>query len=78
MRLLIAMRLADMRRVHPEQVVGRCADCGHEVGIYPSGQNALKTYPGMRVVCQICHPPGTRSELAPGALLEPLQSVEKK
>ena len=78
MSFLITMRLSDMQRVHPEQVSGRCVECGHEVGIYPSGQNALKTHPGMKVVCQVCRPPGKRSELAPGALQEPVRTVEKK
>lgn len=76
--ILITMRLADMRRVHPGQIVRHCADCGSAVGIYPSGQHAIKTNPGIRVVCQVCHPPNERSKLVPGALLEPLQSVEKK
>ena len=78
MRLLITMRLADMQRVHPEQITARCEDCCHEVGIYPSGQNALRTYPDLKVVCQVCHPPGKRAELVPGALEEPLQTVKKK
>jgi hypothetical protein len=78
MDILITMRLADMQRVHPNQIVGHCVDCGHEVGIYPSGQNVIKTYPGIKIVCQICRSPGERSEMAPGALLEALQSVEKK
>ena len=34
---LIVMRLADMKRVHPEQITDKCAGCGHAVGIYPSG-----------------------------------------
>ena len=78
MSVLITMRLSDMQRVHPEQITGRCVECGHEVGIYPSGQRALKTHPGMKVVCQVCRPPRKLSALAPGARLELLQSVKKK
>ena len=72
--ILITMRLTDMHRVHPDQITGKCADCGHTVGIYPSGQNALKEYPDLKIVCQVCRP-GGRAELVPGAELEPSQSV---
>ena len=52
---LVAMRLADMRRVHPAQDNSRaCAKCGHRVGIYPSGQAALRNHPGMAIRCLVC------------------------
>ena len=75
---LICMRLADMVRVHPDQITSRCAVCGHEVGIYPSGQLVLKRMPGLRVVCQICMQPADVTVLAPGAEAEPLQSRPKQ
>lgn len=52
---LICMRLADMTCVHPRQDDSRtCAECGERVGIYPSGQKALKANPAMVIVCARC------------------------
>lgn len=76
--VLITMRLADMHVVHPDQITGKCADCDHEVGIYPSGQAAMREHPKIRVVCQVCRLPGPAAHLAPGAEAEPFQSVRKK
>jgi hypothetical protein len=75
--LLIVMRLADMERVHPNQITGQCSGCGHVVGIYPSGQQAMKAHPDIKIVCQVCKPPGGNLQLAPGAELEPFQSIKK-
>ena len=75
---LIVMRLADMHRVHPEQITGKCHSCGHVVGIYPSGQQIMKQYPDVRLTCSVCKTPGSDSALAPGAELEPFQSVRKQ
>jgi hypothetical protein len=74
---LIVMRLADMTRVHPEQIVRTCAACGHEVGVYPSGQEVMRQYPDVELICQICREPGHQSALAPGAEFEPFESVKK-
>jgi hypothetical protein len=74
---LLVMRLADMKRVHPKQILGKCAECKHVVGIYPSGQRILIEVKNVRVVCQICAEPGASALLAPGAELEPRQSVKK-
>jgi hypothetical protein len=52
---LVAMRLADMVRVHPHQDNSKkCSDCGHQVGIYPSGQNALRHNKTMKILCSRC------------------------
>ena len=52
---LVCMRLVDMHKVHPEQVTRACALCGEKVGVYPSGQKALRLTPGpIEVVCQVC------------------------
>lgn len=52
---LVCMRLVDMGRVHPGQDNSRvCAGCGFQVGIYPSGQGALKANPGLRIICHKC------------------------
>jgi hypothetical protein len=74
---LITMRLADMRRVHPGQIEGRCAKCNHVVGIYPSGQRAMRENPGIVVVCQVCRSPADITALAPGAEHEPMESKDK-
>jgi DNA-directed RNA polymerase subunit RPC12/RpoP len=75
---LITMRLADMRRVHPNQITGKCSRCGEEVGIYPSGQEALKKHKDLRIVCHICRPwDGTPEKLAPGAFEERWESKER-
>jgi len=75
--ILIVMRLADMTLVHPEQITGRCARCGHVIAIYPSGQRVLRQSPSTEIVCQVCQPPEGFVQLAPGAELEPLQSRKK-
>lgn len=72
--VLIVMRLADMKRVHPRQITGKCARCGEVVGIYPSGQEAMKKYPDIELVCQVCKSPGGVQILAPGAEREPFES----
>jgi hypothetical protein len=51
---LICMRLIDMHKVHPEQVTKACALCGEPVGVYPSGQKALRENPGAEIICQVC------------------------
>ncbi len=52
---LVAMRLADMNRMHPRQDDSKaCSRCGARVGIYPSGQSALKHNPRMPILCQVC------------------------
>jgi hypothetical protein len=52
---LVTMRLADMARMHPAQDDSRvCGECGHAVGIYPSGQRALRFYPRMKIICHMC------------------------
>jgi len=75
---LIVMRLADMARVHPDQITDKCSRCGHVVAVYPSGQQIMKQYPDVRLVCAFCKTPGTHAALAPGAEFEPLQSVRKQ
>jgi hypothetical protein len=75
---LIVVRLADMRRVHPDQIEGRCRTCGHAVAIFPSGQEILRRYPDVELVCQVCRSPGSHAMLAPGAELEPFQTTRKQ
>lgn len=73
---LIVMRLADMHRVHRDQIVRKCATCGHKVGVYPSGQEVMRHDPDTRLTCQVCKTPGPNAVLAPGAEFEPFQSVK--
>jgi hypothetical protein len=77
MDVLIVMRLADMRRVHPKQDNSRvCTVCGDTVGIYPSGQRMLQLDPSLKLVCNHCNDPDAfMTVLAPGAETEPFESV---
>lgn len=75
---LICMRLADMKRVHPDQITAQCAKCGETVGVYPSGQKIMAEYPDVRLICNVCQTPGKDALLAPGALQEPFQSRTKQ
>lgn len=53
--MLVATRLKAMQRIHPAQSNEHCcSQCGERVGIYPSGQKALKANPGMTIVCSMC------------------------
>jgi len=54
MSRLLVMRLADMVRVHPNQIESTCPNCGETVGIYPSGQQMLQENPELEIVCQKC------------------------
>ena len=51
---LVTMRLVDMHKAHPEQVTRQCAFCHEPVGVYPSGQKALREHPEAEIVCQVC------------------------
>jgi hypothetical protein len=52
---LVTMRLVDMHRYHPAQDNSKvCSACGERVGIYPSGQEALRKHPGMKIICTHC------------------------
>ena len=51
---LIVMRLADMTKFHPDQITAKCHGCGHDVAVYPSGQKAMRQYPGIKLMCQVC------------------------
>ena len=77
---LIVMRLDDMRRVHPQQDNSRTCDfCGAQVGIYPSGQEALKICPEAKLRCNRCYKGDVlKDALAPGALHELFESVDRK
>jgi len=76
--LLIVMRLANMKVVHPEQVIVRCERCRHKVGVYPSGQRLIAQHPDIAIVCSVCHSPGPNAMLAPGAEREPFESHRRK
>jgi len=52
---LLVMRLVDMGRIHPKQDNSKvCSKCGHQVGIYPTGQKWLKKYPKTVIICPQC------------------------
>jgi hypothetical protein len=69
---LVTMRLADMARMHPAQDDSHgCAECGAPVGLYPSGQEALRKWPEMKVICVVCackRPPGEIENIAAAEL----------
>ena len=75
--VLIVMRLADMERVHPDQITAACSNCNHVVGVYPSGQHVMRRFPDIKLICQVCKQPGGQNVLAPGAEFEPFESVNK-
>jgi hypothetical protein len=44
-----------MVKMHPQQDdTHKCSKCGHPVGIYPSGQRALKRWPNIAIMCAPC------------------------
>jgi hypothetical protein len=51
---LICMPLGEMHKRHPDQIHRTCSNCGVLVGIYPSGQKAIKAYPQMKIICINC------------------------
>lgn len=71
--LLICTRLKDMWKVHPDQVASRCSKCGETVGVYPSGQSALKQHPKMAIVCAVC----AAKDIRPGDEAEPAGSWDE-
>lgn len=73
--ILFVMRLAEMARVHPDQIESVCCKCLHPVGIYPSGQNVIKKLGAdqVEIICSHCQSPAG-AKLAPGARNEPSQS----
>jgi hypothetical protein len=79
MARIVVMRLAEMHRVHPQQDNSRvCAECGQQVGIYPSGQAMLKADRSLLVICSHCFEATPEPEfmvLAPGAVDELSESV---
>ena len=77
-RELIVMRLANMERVHPDQITARCSGCNAEVGVFPSGQKIMRHFRDVALFCQVCRQPGSDARLAPGAELEPFQSHRKQ
>jgi hypothetical protein len=75
---LIVMRLADMVRMHPDQITAQCSECKHDVAVFPSGQKIMRDMADVRLVCNVCRPrPGIGAEPAPGAIEEAFQSQRK-
>jgi nitrate/TMAO reductase-like tetraheme cytochrome c subunit len=75
--VLYVMHLQDMHNVHPQQDNSQfCDRCHERVGIYPSGQKAIKEYgrENVEVVCSRCEMPDM-STPAPGALEEVAESI---
>jgi hypothetical protein len=53
-KMLVCTRLSDMTVMHPEQTQELCSKCQHVVGVYPTGQRAIKNYPDMKILCAQC------------------------
>ena len=64
---LVCMRLADMTVTHPDQITNPCFKCGHNVGVYPSGQKVLKQHPNAQTICVRCAKPKAFAIGAPAA-----------
>jgi hypothetical protein len=76
---LVAMRLANMARVHPAQDNSRaCSKCGRQVGIYPSGQRALRHNPKIKIVCEVCALAGPPFDVSISAAPWPEIAQEKR
>jgi hypothetical protein len=69
---LVAMRLIDMVKAHPGQVAKACAFCGAPVGIYPSGQKALREHPEAEIMCLLC----AAKSFAPDDISKPAGSID--
>lgn len=70
---LVCTRLADMTVMHPLQIEKTCHKCGHTVGVYPSGQDALKRWPNMEITCSVCDPPWSMKDIRPAASFETIR-----
>jgi hypothetical protein len=80
---LVAMRLNQMHYKHPNQNNSkRCNLCGARVGIYPSGQQAMKKDPTMEIICNMCAQDtdklGYMNRPAPGAIQEAIELRKKR
>lgn len=79
MTILICMRLANMKRVHPQMTTDKeCSVCHHAVGIYPSGQRVLAAIVDIPIVCDVCRPDCDIAVLAPGAERERFKSKDRQ
>lgn len=78
--MLVCTRLADMHKVHPSQDNSHvCSQCGQRVGVYPSGQRAIKGQPDIAIWCAQC----AAAEIDPddkvnpaGSILEIIKEIE--
>ena len=76
--VLAVMRPDDMFCVHPRTDFSHvCAQCGHFVGVYPSGQKVLRSYEQVTLICNRCLPPGFAAPPAPGAIKERAEAVRR-
>jgi hypothetical protein len=74
--MLICTRLADMTRMHPDQIEKICFECGHVVGVYPTGQQALERWPSVKIICTPCANPSPNDKIySAGSLDEVVQEI---
>ena len=77
---LVCTRLQDMTQMHPNQIEAECCNCHHKVGVYPTGQRAMKKWPKMGVWCVNCASLDRRlidQYKAAGSLTEILQEMRE-
>ena len=58
---LICVRLDDMVKAHPKQLTDQCSECGHVIGIPPSGMRVIAAakYPRqVKIICNRCNTAG--------------------
>jgi hypothetical protein len=73
--ILVVMRLIDMGFVHEQQVnTYHCARCKQQVGIYPSGQKALRKFPGLEIICIYC---ASGDRMAEGDEVQPASDLSE-
>ena len=80
---LYVMRLANMHRVHPDQIEDKCGECGEVVGIYPSGQRVMLQHGRKHIdlICDVCMATAERPDvlvMAPGAIQEKSESKPRQ
>jgi hypothetical protein len=52
---LVAVRLADQAKFHPDQDESHaCSKCGATIVLYPSSRAALKANPDAVIICAVC------------------------
>ena len=78
-KLLIATRLDELPRLHPQQIEVPCSRCLQPVVLFPASQKALQRSPRTQVVCTRCCPPlaQARSVRPAGTMADVLREIRE-